>query len=58
MRERLGRSKSNTCAKFQGIISQKTASTLDSEGFWGGKLEPASISAVHSNKASLYYGGT
>ena len=38
---RLGRGTLNTCAKKSGSCLSKAALTLDSEGIWGDKLEPA-----------------
>ena len=50
---RTSRGTLNTCAKFQGLMSQKRRGHLDSEGIWGFMLEPAwvfSIKASPENK--------
>ena len=44
--KRLGRGTLNACAKFQSLYLSKTAWTLDSEGIWGYKLEPACVQLV------------
>ena len=38
---RTSRGTLNTCAKFQGLMSQKRRGHLDSEGIWVYMLEPA-----------------